>query len=145
VGTISEREDITCLMMATKPVAVLEQLNAALQAKSANVSGMVEAVTKSSKYINSLRTEEAFHEIFSVAEAKCHEYQLEDIGVPRKRGPPRRYTGEAAAYQAESMEEYYRKTYFEFLDTIVAGLFDRYHPEKSGLGEYLKLERMITS
>jgi hypothetical protein len=61
-------------MMATKSVAVLEQLNTALQAKSANVSGMVEAVTKSSKYINSLRTEEAFHEIFSVAEAKCHKY-----------------------------------------------------------------------
>ena len=32
------------LTMATKPVAMLEQLNRALQAKAANVSGIVEAV-----------------------------------------------------------------------------------------------------
>ena len=44
------------LTMAAKPVAILEQLNSALQAKSANVSGMVEAVKTSSTHISVQRT-----------------------------------------------------------------------------------------
>ena len=61
------------LKMAAKPVAILEQLNSALQAKSANVSGMVEAVKTSSTHISAQRTDEAFHELFSAAEEKCEE------------------------------------------------------------------------
>ena len=132
-------------MMATKPIAVLEQLNLALQAKSANVSGMVEAVKKSSNHIKFLRNQDDFHGIFSKAEANCNEYQLDAIETPRKRGPPRRYTGNAAGYQADNAEEHYRKAYFEFLDVIIAGLADRYDPGKSGLEDYLKLEQMLLS
>ncbi|XP_028410213.1 uncharacterized protein LOC114532818 [Dendronephthya gigantea] len=133
------------LKMAAKPVAILEQLNSALQAKSANVSGMVEAVKTSSKHISAQRTDEAFHELFSAAEEKCEEYQLDPLEVPRIRVPPRRYTGEAEEYRPDSSEEYYRKQYFKFIDVIVTGLSDRYDPDKSGLAQYLKLEMMLTS
>ena len=64
------------LTMAAKPVAILEQLNSALQAKSANVSGMVEAVKTSSTHISIQRTDEAFHQLFTAAVKKCEEYQL---------------------------------------------------------------------
>ena len=57
------------LAMAAKPVAILEQLNSALKAKSANVSGMVEAVKTSSTHISVQRTDEAFHQLFT-AEVK---------------------------------------------------------------------------
>ena len=133
------------LKMAAKPVAILEQLNSALQAKSANVSGMVEAVKTSSTHISAQRTDEAFHELFSAAEEKCEEYQLDPLEVPRIRVLPSRYTGEAAEYRPNSSEEYYRKQYFEFIDVIVTGLSDRYDPDKSGLAQYLKLETMLTS
>jgi len=39
------------LKMATKLVAILEQLNSALQTKSANISGMLEAVKIASTQI----------------------------------------------------------------------------------------------
>ena len=133
------------LKMAVKPVAILEQLNSALQAKSANVSGMLEAVKTSSTHISAQRTNEAFHQLFCAAEEKCEEYQLDPLEVPRLRVPSRRYTGEAAAYRPDSTEEYYRKQYFEFIDVIVTGLSDRYDPDKSGLAQYLKLEAMLTS
>ena len=73
--------------MAAKPVAILEQLNSALQAKSANVSRMVEAVKTSSTHISAQRTDEAFHELFSAAEEKCEAYQLDPLEVPRIRVP----------------------------------------------------------
>ncbi len=120
------------LKMAAKPVAILEQLNSALQSKSANMSGMVQAVKTSSTHISAQRTDEVFHELFSAAEEKCEEYQLDQLEVPRARVPPRRYTGEAAEYRPNSSEEYYRKQYFEFIDSIVTGLSARYDPDKSG-------------
>ena len=43
--------------MATKLVAILEQLNSAPQAKSANVSGMLEAVRIASTHISTTRTD----------------------------------------------------------------------------------------
>jgi len=86
-----------------------------------------------------------FHELFSAAEEKCEEYQLDPLEVPRIRVPPRRYTGEAAEYQPKNCEEYYRKQYCEFIDVIVTGLLERYDPLKSDLAQYLKLESMLTS
>ena len=133
------------LTMAAKPVAILEQLNSALQAKSANVSGMVEAVKTSSTHISVQRTDEAFHQLFTTAVKKCEEYQLDSFEVPRVRIPPSRYTGRAAEYRPDSTEEYYRKQYFEFIDVIVTGLSDRFDPDQSGLAQYLKLETMLIS
>ncbi|CAB3994357.1 Hypothetical predicted protein [Paramuricea clavata] len=74
------------LKMAAKPVAILEQLNSALQAKTENVSGMVEAIKTSSTHISAQNTDEAFHEYFSAAEEKCEDNQLDPLEVPRIRG-----------------------------------------------------------
>ena len=135
------------LKMAAKQVAILEQLNSALhaQAKSANVSGMLEAVKIASTHVSAQRTDEVFHELFSAAEEKCEEYQLNPLEAPRTRVPPGRNTGEAAEYQPKNSEEYYRKQYFQFIDVIVTGLLERYDPLKSGLAQYLMLETMLTS
>ena len=81
--------------MATKPVAILEQLNSALQVKSANVSGIVEAVKTSSTHITVQRTDEAFHQLFIAAVKKCEEHQLHSFEVPRVRISLSRYTGRA--------------------------------------------------
>ena len=92
------------LTMAAKPVAILEQLNSALQAKSANVSGMVEAVETSSTHVSVQRTDEAFHQLFTAAVKKCEEYQLDSFEVPRVRIPPSRYAGRAAEYRQMALK-----------------------------------------
>ena len=84
--------------MATKPVAILEQLNSALQAKSANVSGIVEALKISSTQISAQRTDEAFYQLFTATEEKCKEYELDPLQVPRARISPV-YKGGAAEYR----------------------------------------------
>ena len=110
------------LKIAARPVEILEQVNSALQAKSANVSGMVEAAKIASRHISAQRTDEVFHELFSAAKEKCEEYQLNPLEVPRMRVPPTRYTGEVAEYQPNNFEEYYMKQYFQLIDVIVPGL-----------------------
>ena len=73
-GLLDRFGRLSWVELAAKPVAILEHLNSALQAKSANVSGMVEAVRTSSSHISAQRMHEAFHELFSVAVEKCEEY-----------------------------------------------------------------------
>ena len=67
------------LKITAKPVALLEQLNGALQGKSAYVSGMLEDVKISSEHIKAQRSDEAFHEIFTAAKQKCEEYDLDHL------------------------------------------------------------------
>ena len=131
------------LMTAAKPVALLEQLNSALQAKSANVSGMLEAVKISSEHIKTQRSDEAFHQIFTAAEEKCEEYDLDPLEIPRIRGFQRRYTGDAAQHQPASPEEYQRKQYYELIDTITTDLSNMYDSDKSGLAQYMKLDCLV--
>ena len=100
---------------------------------------------KTSTHISVLRTDEAFHQLFTAAVKKCEEYQLDSFEVPRVRIPPSRYTGRAAEYRPDSTEKHYRKQYFEFIDVIVTGLSDRFDPDQSGLAQYLKLETMLIS
>ena len=133
------------LSMAVKPIAVLEQLNSALQAKSSNLSGAIEAVKKSSEHISTLRSDEAFHQVFVAAEKKCEDYYLNPIQLPRMRAPPRRYANESSPYQPQTPEEFYRMQYFQFIDAITTGLSERYDTQQSGLAEYLKLEKMLTT
>ena len=67
------------LKITAKPVALLEQLNGALQGKSAYVSGMLEDVKISSEHIKAQHSDEAFHEIFTAAKEKCEEYDLDHL------------------------------------------------------------------
>ena len=54
------------LIVARKPTAILEQLNVGMQARSANVSGMLKAVAVSKTEISNLRCEENFDEAFAL-------------------------------------------------------------------------------
>ena len=138
-------ETLLGLMVASRPVALLEQLKCALQAKPANVSGMLEAVKISSESIWAWRSDGVFHEIFIAAEEKGEKYELDPLEIPRRRCPPKRFADEVPQNHPANPEEHYRKHYLDFIDAVSKGLSDRYNPSKSGVAQYLKLENMLTS
>ncbi|KAI6658175.1 Zinc finger MYM-type protein 1-like [Oopsacas minuta] len=113
-------------MIAARPVALLEQLNSVLQAKSATVSGMLETVKISSESIRAWHSDEVFHEIFITAKEKGETYELDPLEIPRRRCLPKRYVDQVAQYQPASPEEHYRKQYLEFIDAVSKGLSDIY-------------------
>ena len=123
-------------MSAAKLVAILEQLNSALQAKSENVSGILEAVKITSDHIK-VQMKYSIKYLL--------QYDLDPLEIPRKPCPPRTYTGQAVQHQPTNPEEHYRKQYFELIDATITGLSDRYGPSKSGLAQYIKLEKMLAS
>jgi len=50
---------------------------------------------------------------------------LDSFAVPRKRRPPRRYSGPAEPYQADNAMEYYKLEYYKVIDTVALQLDNR--------------------
>nr|XP_054761170.1 zinc finger MYM-type protein 1-like [Lytechinus pictus] len=131
------------LQMAIKPIAILEQLNSAMQARSANISGMLEAARVTTNEIRESRNENAFHTVYLTTEQKVEEYELEPLQLPRRRRVPQRLAGEGEQYTPDNPEVYFRQMYFSFLDKIIMQLEERFDPSKSGLEAYVQLEEAL--
>ena len=106
-------ETLLGLMIAARPVVLPEQLNSELQAKSANVSGMLETV----KFNLSLSEHgiqmkcSTKYQLFE----KGEKYELDPLEIPRRRCPLKDMLIKLQN-QLANPEEHYRKQYLEFLD-----------------------------
>ena len=96
------------LLIALEITRQLENLNQALQGRQTTVSGTVQAVAAVREYMMTIRSDDAFSSLFSKAEKAQQDMDLDSIAVPRKRRPPRRYSGPAEPYQADNAMEYYK-------------------------------------
>jgi hAT family C-terminal dimerisation region len=66
---------------------------------------------------------------------------LEEVAAPRKRRPPKRFTGPAEAFSPDSAFQYYKLEYFKVIDTALTQLTDRLNQD--GLAVYEKLEKCL--
>jgi hypothetical protein len=133
------------LKIASQLFGPLEQLNRSLQSTSITMSGMIEAAETVVAQLQMLRTDEAFNQLLGKVTEMVVEHNLEPVSLPRQRRPPKRLTGAADAYFADTVEVFYRTIFFEVVDTAVNQLgkrFDRSHP---GLSRYINLEQVLLS
>jgi len=65
------------------------------------------------------------------------------ITLPRRRQPPRRLTGSAPAYHAQTAPEHYRLEFFRLLDSAITQLSERFSENAVGLQKYRKLEEIL--
>ena len=128
--------------MSLPAIILLESLNKAVQSRSVAISGAVAAMEVTYKDLEGLRTEEAFRGIFASCIIRCEELGVEAPKLPRVRNRPKRYeVGSSANHQRSSDEEYFRVQYFQFLDTAMIQLKNRY--EQPRIKTYIKLENVI--
>lgn len=147
-GLLVQFEDGATLLgikIASNIVAILEELNRSLQATSATVSGMLQAVKTVEKQLNQFRSEEKFNQIFTDVNDTIAQLNLKPITLPRQRKPPKRFCGPAAAYEAPTAEIYYRQQYMAFVDCAISQLQTRFNPDSPGLSTYLVLEQILFS
>ena len=104
---------------------------------------MLEAVEFTTAEIRGSRCDDWFHEMYQATERKVEEYDLEPLQLPRRRRVPQRLAGEGDQYTPDTPEEYYRQMYFSFIGKIIVQLEERFDPSKSGLGEYVQLEKVL--
>ncbi|XP_072025658.1 52 kDa repressor of the inhibitor of the protein kinase-like [Amphiura filiformis] len=139
-------EVLLALRMVNKPLALLETLNAGLQARTATMSGMKSAVNTVMTELKELREATVFESIFTETSDLITKLDLNPLAVPRRRRPPARFTGPAAAHHAESAVEHFRMAYFQLVDGMMNNLSDRFgEGSKADLQDYQKLEEIITT
>ena len=131
------------LHMTQKPLAVLEQLNSALQARSANVSGMLEATEITIKQLKLWRSDESFDSIFDKTEDVVESTDMEHICLPRIRNPPNRLVGNAQPCHSATPRDLFRRQYFEYVDTSFQQLTNRFDVSKGDMKRHAELEAML--
>lgn len=134
------------LHIAMSITGPLHELNRVLQAKKGTISSMIECVQLVKKDLQDKRNNEKFSILLQDVQTQIQKFDLEALQLPRTRKPPRRLTGQGEAYNPQSVEEHYRKTYFVVLDTAIVGIDDRWQiTPGSALEVFTKMEKMIIS
>ena len=131
------------LMMALRVFSPLEQLNKSLQSSTATIGGMIAAVHVIKRELAAMRTPDTFNELFEEANRNTAKLDLDPITLPRRRQPPRRLTGSAPAYHAQTASEHYRLEFFRLLDSAITQLSERFSENAVGLQKYRKLEEIL--
>lgn len=138
-------EEKMCLLLqiALNVFEILEQLNRSLQARSATISGMIEAVDVARSTLKKMRSDEAFADIRNNTATVAKKLDLKLLEKEKPRRPPTRYTGTADAYVAPTVEDHYRRIYFAVIDMADNQLSVRFDPNSLGIRTYLRLENLL--
>jgi len=90
------------------------------------------------------RSDQYFTDIFQEALNAIGKLNLEPLQLPRCSRPPKRLAGQAPSYQAATVEEHFRKSFFVVLDTAIQQLDDRWQIlDGTGLHVYKQLEEVL--
>ena len=109
--------------------SMIEQLSINLQAKETNVDDCFLAVDLCIKSLERLRTDVKFKSFYDTVALKASEVSCDPPVLPRQRQVPRRLDDGAPQHSFSSVEEYYRKEYFEAIDTVKGDLHRRFQQE----------------
>ena len=94
--------------------------------------------------LQSIRSEEMFKLFWQKIIIQANALNIEESTLPRVRKAPRRYeVGSSSGVSPSSPENHYRTIYYEFIDTIIACIGDRFKQE--GYQMYSKLEQMLVN
>jgi hypothetical protein len=110
-----------------------ERLSETLQSVSTSVQDATTAVDLLTKHYGRLRSDAKFEEFYQhVAEEARSIEEIAEPCLPRKRRLPSRIDDGAEGHFPGSVEDHYRKQYFEVLDLIVQDIRNRFeHPSYS--------------
>ena len=105
--------------------SVSEQLSMSLQRKDINAQEAVRAVTQAKSLFRRHTSDSAFNDFFQAILKEADELTQPPV-LPRQRQVPRKIDGGAPAHQFTTVEEYFRKQYFEMLDLLSRELDNRF-------------------
>ena len=132
---------LVSIQMARTILAPLDRLNRRLQSATCTVSDLLQCVKMTKEAISNLRkaADEKIKGFLKMVETSGA--ALEPVALPRRRKPPARLTGDAAAHHPESVEEYLRMEYFAILDRTAVQLDERF--DQPGVRDHEKIEGML--
>lgn len=112
----------------------IEILNTVLQKKDLCINDSHASVEAVLKNIENMRNEKIFAKIWRTETQAAQEIGIEEPCLPRSRNPSKRIDNKNnKTYVFSTPEEYFRKIYYEVLDTTITSLNTRFESETMNL------------
>jgi hypothetical protein len=140
--SFEDGETYVCITFALNVVEKLECFNRALQSRSASVAGMLEACDMIIASLEVARTEESFTQVFQQCINYISENELNPLQLPRRRNPPKRFSGPCEPHHSPTIHDHYRAIYFHLIDTAIMQLRIRFQTNPD-LHKYKLLEAVV--
>ena len=130
------------LKLCERVLKVTDNLSRTLQLQSLSAAEVHQLAQMTCTTLRSMRTEEAFGLFFSEDGALSTRGWCTETSLPRKRKTPRRFeVGNAEAYRSSSIEQHYRRIYYEVLNSAVSSITA--HFNQPGYATYSNLEGLL--
>jgi hypothetical protein len=110
-----------CLEVSITIFEITDRLSTQLQNSTASVGDGLSFVRHTLQVLESLRSDNKFKEIWTAANTTCQEHNGNEPKLPRQVRAPRKLQ-ESEPYVHTTPEDFYRKSYFEILDTVTESL-----------------------
>lgn len=108
---------------------IIENLNEALQKHDLNISNSHTSIKMTIQRIEKLRNDDTFNKHWSTVMSDVKELDVELPSVARVRKAPKRYESQSSPHNFSTPEEFYRKLYYEVIDTTLASLRSRFNSQ----------------
>ena len=119
-----------------------DMLNQTLQKKTMSAAEGQEVARMTISTLESLRDDASFAAFWQKVNAPLDRFDIQEPTIPRKRRAPSRIEdGLAPPEFSSSVEDHFRRIYFEAIDNVIGGLKDRF--EQPGYATYSKLEQLL--
>lgn len=119
-----------------------DNLSKALQKESVTAAEGKKMATLTVQTLQTMRNDEQFALFWEKVKKRQHDLKIDEPQLPRKKRIPKRLDDGSQPYNPVSVEEMYRKYYFEALDLAVNCIKDRI--EQPGYALYSNLENLLT-
>lgn len=136
-----KKKTLLALLIAQPILEMLENLNKSLQSRTATACSMMHAVKMVIAQLKYKRNEETFTSIYKSVDkyqvlCKSSEINLEEHQQPRKR-----FIHEYTSYEPPTVEARYRQIYYEYIDTAVTQLEERFN--QTDLHRVASMEKVL--
>ena len=130
------------LKLCERVLKITDNLSRTLQKQSLSAAEAQDIATLTVKTLKDMRTDEAFGLFFERVELLCNSTDTEGPSLPRKRKAPKDLeVGHGDAYHSPTIQEHYRRQYFEAIDMAYARIQVRF--DQPGYAIYRNLESLL--
>ena len=130
------------LKLCERILKITDNLSKTLQHQSLSAAQAQDIAEQTTKTLKGIRTDEAFELFFQLVERLRNSTNTEEPSLPRKRKAPTRFkVGDGDSYHSPTIQEHYRRHYFEAIDLAISSIQNRF--DQPGYSVYRNLETLL--
>ena len=129
--------------LGRKCLSMVDNLSRALQSATISACEGQGVVKRTVQALQSVRSDGDFNLFWKYLENRCSGLEVSSPALPRRKRVPRRFqVGEAEPEYPKTVQDHYRRIYFEVIDVLVAAICK--HFDQQGFQMLQKLETLLT-